>query len=63
MPPLAIPPRPVTEPASEAGTWRGWTPWLILSVTVIAWLHLKLPLLGEMQVRWPGLHDAVFITT
>lgn len=60
---LAIPPRPVTEPASEAGTWRGWTPWLILSVTVIAWLHLKLPLLGEMQVRWPGLHDAVFITT
>jgi lactate permease len=60
---LAIPPRPVTEQASEAGTWRGWTPWLVLSVTVIAWLHLKLPLLGEMQVRWPGLHDAVFITT
>jgi len=43
--------------------WQGWLPWLVLSVTVILWVHLKLNLIGEQKVEWPGLHNAVFITT
>ncbi len=60
---LAIPPSAFTSRAEGTGAWQGWTPWLVLSVTVIAWLHLKLPLLGQVQLQWPGLHNAVFITT
>jgi len=43
--------------------WSGWLPWLVLSAVVIAWVHLKVNLIGEMKVQWPGLHNAVFITT
>lgn len=43
--------------------WQGWLPWIILSITVIIWVHLKINLIGEMKIEWPGLHNAVFITT
>ncbi len=49
--------------ASAKPGWQGWAPWLILSVTVIAWVHLKLNLIGEQKIEWPGLHNQVFITT
>lgn len=42
--------------------WGGWAPWIILSVTVIVWVHLKLNLIGEHKIEWPGLHNQVFIT-
>lgn len=42
--------------------WRGWMPWIILSVTVILWVHLKINALGLINVEWPALHDLVFIT-
>ena len=42
--------------------WGGWAPWIILSVTVIVWVHLKLNLIGEQKIEWPGLHNQVFIT-
>jgi lactate permease len=43
--------------------WQGWLPWAILSVVVVAWVHFKINLIGQVRVEWPGLHDAVFITT
>lgn len=43
--------------------WQGWLPWIVLSVTVIAWVHFKVNLIGEMKIQWPGLHNAVFVTT
>lgn len=46
----------------QSATWRGWFPWLIMIVVVVAWVHLKLPVVGELKVRWPTLHNAVFIT-
>jgi lactate permease len=49
--------------SARASGWGGWTPWLILSVVVIGWIHLKTNLIGQMQIEWPGLHNAVFITT
>jgi lactate permease len=59
---LAVPIRTVEAQPTPKSGWQGWIPWLVLSVTVIVWLHLKLPLIGQMQVQWPGLHNAVFIT-
>jgi lactate permease len=47
----------------HGSAWKGWAPWLILSVTVILWVHFKVNTLGEIKVRWPGLHEQVFITT
>jgi len=43
--------------------WQGWLPWGILSVIVIAWVHFRLNLFGQINVEWPGLHNAVYITT
>lgn len=51
-------------PSAAAGNGlKGWLPWLILSATVILWVHLELNLIGETKMPWPGLHDAIFITT
>lgn len=43
--------------------WQGWLPWIVLSIVVILWVHLKVNVIGQIQVEWPGLHNAVFITT
>jgi lactate permease len=42
--------------------WQGWLPWLIVAATVIIWTTLKLNLIGQVRVPWPGLDNAVFIT-
>ena len=52
-----------TEGRAAVPAWQGWAPWIILSVIVIVWVQLKINLIGEIKVQWPGLHNAVFITT
>ena len=42
--------------------WQGWLPWLLVSATVILWTLLKLPLVRQLRLSWPGLDNAVFIT-
>jgi lactate permease len=42
--------------------WQGWIPWVIVSVVVIAWTHLKIAAIGQKTIHWPGLHNEVFIT-
>ncbi|SCC94760.1 Glycolate permease GlcA [Thiomonas sp. X19] len=42
--------------------YGGWMPWVVVSVVVIVWVNLKLFLIGDTQVLWPGLNQAVFIT-
>lgn len=46
----------------QMATWKGWVPWLIMVAVVIAWVHLKLNVVGEIKVRWPSLHNEIFIT-
>jgi lactate permease len=36
---------------------------VILSATVILWVHYKVALVGQVRIEWPGLHKAVLITT
>jgi lactate permease len=42
--------------------WQGWLPWVIVSVIVIVWTHLKVSAIGQQTFHWPGLHNQVFIT-
>lgn len=48
--------------AAAALGWQGWLPWLIVSATVILWTAFKLAALGQHNIRWPGLHNAIAIT-
>lgn len=48
--------------ASRVPTWRGWIPWVVVSAVVIAWTYLKIFLIGQQVIPWPGLNKAVEIT-
>jgi lactate permease len=48
--------------AADVPTWQGWLPWLIVAAVVIAWTHLKVFLIGQHNIHWPGLHNAIAIT-
>ncbi len=39
-----------------------WLPWLLVSAIVIAWTFLKVPVIGQQLIKWPGLHNQVFLT-
>ena len=42
--------------------WQGWIPWILVSVVVIIWTHMKIAAIGAQTIHWPGLHNEVFIT-
>jgi len=42
--------------------WQGWLPWVVVSLTVIAWTSLGVAALGQQKIQWPGLHQAISIT-
>ncbi|SPB17642.1 L-lactate transporter [Caballeronia novacaledonica] len=41
---------------------HGWVPWIVVSVVVIVWTVLKIFMIGDVKVAWPGLDKAVYIT-
>jgi len=43
-------------------TVLAWTPWVLVSGVVIAWTFLKVPIIGQRIIAWPGLDKAVFLT-
>jgi lactate permease len=42
--------------------WQGWLPWIVVSVVVILWTHLKIFTIGQQAIPWPGLHNQALIT-
>lgn len=46
----------------SAGAWRGWVPWLTVTVVVIVWTFLKIAGIGQQNVKWPGLNNQVYLT-
>jgi lactate permease len=42
--------------------WQGWLPWIVVSVVVIAWTHLKIFAIFQQAIPWPGLHNQIAIT-
>ncbi|HEX2943272.1 MAG TPA: L-lactate permease, partial [Rhodopila sp.] len=54
---------PKVQPAaSSVPTWQGWLPWIVVSVVVIIWTHLKIFAIGQQAIHWPGLHNQIAIT-
>jgi len=56
----AAPTLPDSAPA--LGAWHGWTPWVIVSATVILWTSFKVASIGHLDIPWPFLDRAVAIT-
>jgi lactate permease len=50
------------ESAPALGAWHGWTPWVIVSATVILWTFFKVAGIGHLDIPWPLLDRAVAIT-
>src|SRR5271165_1101934 len=48
--------------ASAVPAWQGWLPWLIVSAVVILWTSFKVAAIGQQNIAWPGLHQAISIT-
>ncbi|GLU33060.1 L-lactate permease [Trinickia caryophylli] len=42
--------------------YGGWLPWLVVSVIVIFWVHASVAAIGDVKIKWPGLHNAVYMT-
>jgi lactate permease len=57
-----VPGAAIASPRGPVPAWQGWLPWVIVSVVVIAWTHLKVATLAQQTFHWPGLHNQVFIT-
>jgi lactate permease len=59
--PVEINPAEQTKPnAGEAVL--AWLPWVLVALIVIVWTLLAVAALGSSSVKWPGLHNAVFLT-
>lgn len=39
-----------------------WSPWAIITITVIIWTFSKASSVGEQNVQWPHLHNRIWIT-
>ena len=49
-------------PRGDVPAWQGWIPWIVVSVVVIAWTHLKIFAIGQQAILWPDLHNLIAIT-
>ncbi|OYV51485.1 MAG: lactate permease [Acidocella sp. 20-58-15] len=47
---------------SKIPSWKGWLPWVIVSVVVIGWTQFKVFTIGAQAIHWPGLDNAISIT-
>ncbi len=42
--------------------WQGWLPWVTISIVVVIWTLLKINLIGDTKIPWPGLDKAIYIS-
>ena len=47
---------------STSESLLAWLPWLLVSAIVIVWTFLRVPSNGQQLIKWPGLHNQVFLT-
>ena len=48
--------------AHKRAGWGGWLPWILVSVVVIVWVHASIAMIGDVKIKWPGLHNAVYVS-
>ena len=46
----------------KTGVWPAWSPWIVVSATVIVWTFFKVNTIGAAKIAWPGLDKAISIT-
>ncbi|WP_376795919.1 L-lactate permease [Thermogemmatispora sp.] len=59
-----------SETASQADAERptlgqtllAWLPWLLVSAVVIIWTFAGVAKIGQVNVAWPNLHNAIYLT-
>ncbi len=39
-----------------------WLPWVMVSAVVIIWTFLNVGTVGQQSIKWPGLHNQIFLT-
>ena len=39
-----------------------WMPWVMVSAVVIIWTFLSVATVGQQSIKWPGLHNQIFLT-
>jgi L-lactate transport len=47
---------------SFSAVFRGWWPWIVVSLTMISWSYLKLFEKGQLRLPIEGFHNGVFLT-
>jgi lactate permease len=52
----------VTAGSGMRAGFGGWLPWIVVSVVVIVWVHANIAAIGDVKIKWPGLHNAVFVS-
>lgn len=50
------------ESASQGGALKAWAPWLLLSLTMVAWSMFKLFTRGQQSFPVPDLHNRIFLS-
>jgi lactate permease len=64
--PVPVPGSP--DPPTERGKPNvreailAWTPWVLVSAVVIVWTFLSVATVGQQSIKWPGLHNQIFLT-
>lgn len=41
---------------------RAWLPWVLVAVVVIIWTYALVATVGQQVIKWPGLHNAIYLT-
>jgi lactate permease len=41
---------------------RAWLPWVLVAVVVIIWTYALVATVGQQSIKWPGLHNAIYLT-
>ena len=61
VPPSSMPDATPGPPSAREAV-LAWLPWLLVSVIVIAWVFINVPTFGQQFIKWPGLHNQIFLT-
>nr|BBH92888.1 L-lactate permease [Thermogemmatispora argillosa] len=54
--------QPAGERPTLGQTLLAWLPWLLVSVVVIIWTFAGVAKIGQVNVAWPNLHNAIYLT-
>jgi lactate permease len=54
-------PEPAAKPSAGEAV-RAWLPWVLVALVVIIWTLASVALIGSSPIKWPGLHNAIFLT-